>query len=91
MAMLAGAGLIVAVGGLYYLTLRSIPGVTVSSWWRWPWQNQDVGGMAWSLHQIGLGWDLVPDGPVTQAQVAATGLPFLKFNPEGTHLHVQLF
>ena len=86
-----GVGLIVGVGLVYWGVLRSIPGVSISSWWRWPGHNEDVGGMLFSLHQIGWAWDLVPDGAVTQAQVIATGLPFLKLNPEGSHLHVQLF
>jgi hypothetical protein len=86
-----GAAFIFVVGLLYYLTFRGIPGVIVSSWWRMPWKNDEVGGKAFSLHQIGWGFDLVPDGPVTQAQVIATGLPFLKFQSEGDHLHVQIF
>lgn len=91
MALALGVGFIVVVGLVYWVVLRKIPGVSIVSWWRWPWHNIDVGGHLFSLHQIGWAWDLVPDGLTTQAQVAATGLPFLKFNPEGTHLHVQLF
>lgn len=91
LALFIALGFILFVGGFYYLTLRNIPGVIVTSWWRFPWKNDEVGGKLFSLHQIGWGFDLVPDGPVTQAQVAATGLPFLKFQPEGDHLHVQIF
>lgn len=84
-------GMIGLVAVVYWSVLRGISGVAISSWFRWPWQNEHVGGMPFSLHQIGWAWDLVPDGPVTQAQVIATGLPFLKLNPEGSHLHVQIF
>lgn len=78
------------LGAVYALVLTNIPGVTMTSWWRSSVKNDAVGGVPWSLHQIGLAWDLVPDGAVTQAQVLATGLPFLKLVTEGTHLHVQI-
>ena len=80
---------ILVIGALYYWTFRSLSGVTVTSWWRLPWHNAEVGGKLFSLHQLGLAWDLYPDGPVTQAQVIATGLP-AKIVSEGDHLHVQL-
>lgn len=81
---------IVAVGALYYSRLSSLPGVSVSSWWRSPWRNVELGGSWLSLHQLGLAWDLVPGTATTQAQVIATGLP-AKIIPEGDHIHVQLF
>lgn len=81
---------IVAVGTLYYARFSSLPGVSVSSWWRSPWKNTEVGGNWFSLHLLGLAWDLVPGTATTQAQVIATGLP-VKIVPEGDHIHVQLF
>lgn len=81
---------IVTIGAMYYARLSSLPGVSVSSWWRSPWHNVDVGGSWLSLHLLGLAWDLVPGTAYTQAQVIATGLP-VTIIPEGDHIHVQLF
>lgn len=80
---------ILALGALVYVRLSKLPGVSVSSWWRSPWQNAEVGGSWLSLHLLGLAWDLVPGTAYTQAQVIATGLP-LTIIPEGDHIHVQL-
>lgn len=80
---------LVLIGGFYYWRFSQIPGVTITSWWRFPWHNTEVGGKAFSLHQIGLAWDLVPGDAVTQAEVIKTGLP-AKLVPEGDHLHVQI-
>jgi hypothetical protein len=79
---------LILVGSFYYWRFSRIPGVTVTSWWRWPFHNAEVGGQAFSLHQIGLAWDLVPGDAVTQAEVIKTGLP-ARLVPEGDHLHVQ--
>jgi hypothetical protein len=87
--LLAALGLI-GIGALYYARFSALPGVSVSSWWRSPWKNVEVGGSWFSLHQLGLAWDLVPGTAYTQAQVIATGLP-ATIVPEGDHIHVQLF
>ena len=80
---------VLAVGALYWWTFSRIPGVKVSSWWRAPWKNANVGGNPFSLHQLGLAWDVIPGTATTQAQLIATGLP-MKIVPEGDHIHVQL-
>ena len=86
-----GIGLVLfGVGAFYYSRFAALPGVSVSSWWRSPWRNVEVGGNRFSLHQLGLAWDLTPGTATTQAQVIATGLP-ARIVPEGDHIHVQLF
>lgn len=81
---------VAVVGALYYARLCNIPGVTVTSWWRSPFRNYELGGSPFSLHQLGLAWDLVPGSALTQAELFKTGLP-MKIVPEGDHIHVQLF
>ena len=83
-------GLVLGAGVLYAWTFSRLQGVQVSSWWRSPWRNNEVGGSWLSLHQLGLAWDLIPGTATTQAQAIATGLP-MKIVPEGDHIHVQLF
>jgi hypothetical protein len=79
---------VVSLGVIYWARLRSIPGATVTSWWRSPWHNAEVGGVSTSFHLIGWGWDITPGGALMQAEVAKTALPFLKVIDEGDHLHV---
>jgi hypothetical protein len=79
---------VLIVGALYYSRLRKIPGVSITSWWRSPWRNYELGGSPLSLHQIGLAWDLVPASAFTQAEIIKTGLP-LKLVNEGDHIHAQ--
>jgi len=79
-----------AVGFLYWSRLSAIKGATITSWWRTPYHNTQVGGVSTSLHLIGWAWDLAPGGILMQAEVAKTGLPFLKVIDEGDHLHISL-
>ena len=62
--------------------------MTITSWWRSPFRNFEVGGNPLSLHQVGLAWDVVPATAFTQAELIKTGLPF-KIVPESDHIHVQ--
>lgn len=62
---------------------------SVSSWWRSPAENRQVGGDPYSQHLLGLGVDLV----VEDAQLAVTSLTqfgLVALN-EGSHVHVQRF
>jgi uncharacterized protein YcbK (DUF882 family) len=35
-------------------------GLQVTSWYRTPWKNSEVGGKWYSLHQIGWAYDVIP-------------------------------
>lgn len=87
--MLIMSGVILLLGVLYYVTFSRIPGAVVTSWWRSPWKNAEVGGNWFSLHQIGLAWDVAPGTAMIQAEIIKTGLP-AKIVPEGDHIHVQI-
>lgn len=91
-AVLLAFIVILAVAVFYrFILIASIPGITVTSWFRNPFKNQDVGGMQNSLHLIGWAFDIVPADTITQANVIAglAGFPN-KIVPEGDHLHVQI-
>jgi len=49
--------------GLYgYLLIRCLlPKATVTSWWRTPEKNIEVGGVPYSKHLIGWGYDVSPN------------------------------
>lgn len=65
--------------------------VRVSSYVRNPLLNTEVGGVANSLHQIGLAIDLVPDDPALYAPLAAAWRSLgLDAVFEQDHLHVEL-
>lgn len=73
--------------GVAYRLLLAVNGYTVSSWWRSPWHNAEVGGVKASQHMIGLAWDVVP---VDQENIEALrGLGFTVLT-ETDHLHLQL-
>lgn len=60
----------------------------VTSWWRSPFHNQEVGGLPGSAHLIGWAADIVPTDPDTEARARRT---FPVVVNEGTHLHVSIF
>ena len=62
-------------------------GLTVTSWWRTPWKNVEVGGQWLSLHQIGWAFDVIPVNTLLH-QVRAIW-PF-KFVVESDHIHLQI-
>jgi uncharacterized protein YcbK (DUF882 family) len=82
----AGALFFIVLGALYYAVIR-YQGMNVTSWWRSPWHNREVGGVANSLHMIGLAWDIAPASPENYRRLRAMGL---KVIDEGDHLHAQL-
>lgn len=63
-------------------------GVQVTSWFRSPWHNYKIGGKWYSLHQIGWGFDVVPQNKPIQQLVAIW--PF-KTVVESDHIHLQIF
>lgn len=79
-------GTILAVGLFYRLTIASIPGAVVTSWWRTPTRNREVGGVSASLHLLGLAWDVIPPTTHNAESLRALGLHVID---EGTHLHAQ--
>ena len=62
-------------------------GVQVTSWWRSPWKNAEIGGNWLSLHLIGLAYDVVPVNPVIRGLLAQ--YPW-KVVVESDHLHLQM-
>jgi Peptidase M15 len=60
----------------------------VTSWWRNPWKNTEVGGLIGSAHLIGWAADITPVTPETEALARAR---FPVVVNEGNHLHVSLF
>lgn len=73
--------------GLVYRFLIAYNGMSVTSWWRSPWHNAEVGGVKASLHLLGLAWDVVPVTDGNAAKLAALGLTVIN---EGDHLHSQI-
>ena len=52
---------ILGLGILGYLSIKFLlPGYTISSWWRTPLHNEEVGGVSNSMHLLGLGYDVTP-------------------------------
>ena len=76
----------VAVGLIFRLYIGA-KGMTVTSWWRTPWKNADVGGASNSFHMLGLAWDVVP---VTQENALILRNAGLRVLDEGDHLHAQI-
>lgn len=73
--------------GIFYRLLIAYNGFTVTSWWRTPWHNAEVGGVKASLHLLGLAWDVLP---VTDANAIALRSLGLTVINEGDHLHAQI-
>lgn len=66
-----------------------VPGSTVTSWWRSPTHNRDVGGAIYSQHLLGFAVDVVSPNPVRFANaVRSVGLVAID---EGDHVHVQAY
>lgn len=54
-------GSILALGIIGYLSIKILlPGYTITSWWRTPSHNEEVGGVINSMHLIGMGYDVSP-------------------------------
>ena len=59
----------------------------VTSWYRTPWHNLDVGGKWASLHLIGWAYDVTPVNVSMQALLKVW--PF-KYVVESDHVHMQI-
>ena len=79
--------LILAVG-FFYRFLLHLKGLQVTSWWRAPWKNWQVGGKAFSLHQIGWAFDVIPVNKSIQEILKL--MPFGKIVVESDHIHLQI-
>lgn len=62
--------------------------VSVTSWFRSPWKNYEIGGKWFSLHQIGWAFDVVPQNKPLQQLMSVW--PF-KAVVESDHIHLQIF
>lgn len=66
-----------------------MPGQAVTSWYRTPEHNADVGGDPESQHLLGLAWDVAGPGADTTIFLARrAGLIAVN---EGSHVHLQSF
>jgi len=74
---------------LMFRWLLVVYGLRVTSWFRSPWRNVELGGKTWSLHLIGWAADVVPVNLALQQLMKL--LPFSKFVVESDHVHIQLF
>lgn len=82
-----GAVLFLVILGSLYYGLFILRGLTVTSWWRSPWHNKEVGGVANSLHMVGLAWDIIPASAENYSFLKSLGLTVID---EADHLHAQL-
>lgn len=62
-------------------------GLTVTSWFRSPWKNYQVGGKLFSLHLIGWAFDVVPKN---RAMHDVLDIWPFKFVVESDHVHLQI-
>ena len=81
------SSLIILIIALAARVLLHYKGLTVTSWWRTPWKNYEVGGKWFSLHQIGWAFDVVPVNKSLHDVLAIW--PF-KFVVESDHIHLQI-
>lgn len=73
----------------YFLIKLFIPWASITSWYRSPWHNTEVGGVPGSLHQIGMAWDIVPAD--TETYLAAKAAFFWgRVIKEVDHIHIQI-
>ncbi|SRR6266508_3140794 len=80
--------LIVAGALLARYFAYSIDGATVTSWWRNPLHNAEVGGLKGSAHLIAWAVDLIPVSPEV---LASAQEKFPVVVNEGTHIHAAFF
>lgn len=78
-------GTVLVIGVLYRIVIAAL-GMTVTSWWRLPKRNAEVGGVVTSMHLLGLAFDIVPVTQNNMASLRAMGLSVLD---EGDHIHAQ--
>jgi hypothetical protein len=86
--LLAAIVLLIGLGLLYRTRILAVPGLRITSWWRDPWNNERVGGVLNSRHQLGLAFDVVPATASTKRALQNIG--FKKILDEGDHIHVEI-
>ena len=79
---------VLALGLFYRWRILRIPGARITSWFRTPWHNEEVGGVVNSRHQLGLAFDVVPASAAVKN--ALTNIGFSLVLDEGTHIHVEV-
>lgn len=80
--------LMMVVHVIYRLRIQSIPGVRITSAFRNPWKNEEVGGVMNSRHQLGMAFDVVPATLATKQALRKIG--FKTILDEGDHIHVEI-
>ena len=79
--------LVILFVGLAARALLAYYDLQVTSWWRMPWKNMEVGGKTFSLHQIGWAFDVVPKN--ARMMEVLRVWPF-KYVVESDHIHLQI-
>ena len=79
--------LLILFVGLVGRAMLAYQGLSVTSWWRSPWHNAEVGGNWLSLHLIGWAYDVVPVNSLLQQVIQVW--PF-KYVVESDHIHLQI-
>jgi len=80
--------IIASVAIIMRFLAASIEGAHVTSWWRNPWKNFEVGGLSGSAHLLGWAVDLTPVDAIVEAQARKV---FPVVVNEGTHIHAAIF
>lgn len=87
---LLALGLLVLIGVLWRLGIARAPGgANVTSWWRTPKKNREVGGVVNSRHLLGLAWDVQPKNQQMWEYLEGLGLKVLPMDAYPEHLHAQ--
>lgn len=87
-------GVLIAVG-LFYRTMLWFYGLTVTSWWRNPANNEYNDGKPLSLHLIGMAWDVRIRGEEGQGasekvrDFVNSWMPWGRVVAESDHIHIQ--
>ncbi len=73
------------------MILQNVPGLRITSWYRNPETNRDVGGDAESQHLFALGLDVEGSDDALREVIAIAPAVGLVPDREPGHAHVQLF
>jgi hypothetical protein len=76
------------IGFIFFCILKYYFNFTITSWYRSPWKNENVGGLKTSWHLIGWAWDILPVNQDSINKITKLGLHYLN---EENHIHIQLF
>jgi hypothetical protein len=89
-ALYVGLG-IIALGVIGAVIMAVFMRGSLTSWWRTPWHNKEIGGHIFSRHQVGLGYDLSPiyEEDRAKLETIASFWLFATVVDEGDHLHFQ--